>query len=377
MGLIKNRRISQLGIHAFIRELIQITPLPSFSWRYRFIFNRQQIYCCLLLVLLITSCRLGLDRQHDQENKDVSFTPSILQVGDVTEQGTRSINVRLNNNLSDDIKILHINKSCACTEAALDKSELKSKESGTLHVILNAQDRIGAFLTTIEVYWKVLNSSRQGKSRITILGRATTVANVSPRIINIGNADAATPITSEVIISQGTASVPWNGIIISSDIGEVRQEKITDSQYKVILTLHPSTMPIGEIAGSITIKLCFNGRMIGRKYVLPIEGHIASDISASPNGIFLSVLKPGTIKEGDILIKSTGQMPIRVLSIVPSDPALVVVKSDDSANLKYTNIHYKFVSPQVEGPLRINLNIKVYTNTTKAINVPIIAFIKK
>lgn len=234
--------------------------------------------------------------------------PESVDVGKVRGNELRKFEFVLSNPTSEDITVVGIKTSCACTNVELQGSKkLVPGAKGTVTGDVNFGGALGNYETKVAI----TAQSTNGKSEeVTIPVRGKVIADMvlEKSRIDLGKVDiGAGPQVVTVDATRGNSGELWEDVIAKGDSDHLSAStEATPEKARLTVRFDPSELPISTFRGNVKIQLFHDDQPLANEIDLPVTARITGPLKATPSSIYLGAVEPGQSVSRSITIRSTG-----------------------------------------------------------------------
>jgi hypothetical protein len=261
----------------------------------------------LALFVSILFCSPVLARQWAVE----MFETTRHDFGSVARDAKAEYVFVLKNTYVEDVHIAGVRSSCGCTRVRIDKTLLKTHESGAIVAAINTGAFLGNKGATITV---TLDKPFYAEVQLHVRAYIRSDVVLRPGSVDLGNVDQRTAVDRTITIDHAGRG-DWRVLEVTSDnphlSGEVVETRRTGGRVSYELAVH---LDENALTGYINDYLILrtSDRRLTQVPVL-VEGRVLSPITVSPASLFLGVLQPGQTVKKHLVVR--GKKPFRVVSV--------------------------------------------------------------
>ncbi len=335
------------------------------------------LLCLLAKSFLSTSAIASPDPAASQT---LSLTPASVSLPNLHQFTESEVPFTLKNlSHTQTITLLSLEKSCSCTSAIIEESDLPPQASTRLVATIKALDRFGPFDSTIKVSWKIEGSEKVHTSLVTIHANAVALLQPEPPAFHFPKLHSHQPaLSSSISITRGNAAEKWDRLEVSSPSPSIQTQlvKKDSDHFSLLLTIDPSTIPIGQFKSDLTLT-CFDGdHPLEPSKTIPVTAQILGSIESKPPSLYLGVLSSPEKRTLSAQLRSKTGTPLELLSIESSHPdfATATATSQSGAEIKLL-CTFDPSSAKANQSGRFLLRTRI-NGKEETLAIPFIAFVK-
>ena len=226
----------------------------------------------------------------------------------------------------EDVHVESVRSSCGCTTPSVTRPDIKTFETSQVVADFNTRDFLGHKPATITV---VFDRPFRAEVQLHVTGTIQGDIVLQPGALDLGTVDLGKGAETRLNVDYlGTAS--WKIVDVKTldphfevEVNEVgRVPGKTSYQLVVRLT---KDVPVGFIKDQLI--LCTNDP---RAPELPVdlEGRVISDITISPNQLFIGVVHPGQKVEKKLVVR--GKKPFKIIDVDCPDKSFTIDPPKDA-----------------------------------------------
>jgi len=287
------------------------------------------------------------------------FNNTTHDFGTVAKGSLAEYRFVIKNIYEEDAHIQSVTSSCGCTTPKITKSDLKTFEAGEIVAQLNTKNFTGHKSATLTVTFdKPFHA--QVQLNITAFIRSDVVTQ--PGIIDFGSVDQGAK-------SEQKLQVTYAG----RDDWKLLDVKTADPWYEV--EMKETARGGGRVSYDLLVRLTndapagyLHDQLIlvtndakAREIPVDLQGRVASEITISPEKLFLGVVNPGQQVKKNLVVR--GKRPFKITDIECPQ----CFRIEHSADAKTVHlIPVVFTAGEAEGQIAQKINIKTDQSGTPA-----------
>jgi hypothetical protein len=215
-----------------------------------------------------------------------------------------------------DIELANVRSSCGCTSPSIEKSVIKTGETGYIVATFNTRTFTGMHgaTLTVDVKWNDRGVWRRGETQLRVNGNIRGDVVFKPGAIRFDSIDQGSPAQQEVEVTYA-GRPDWKIVDVrgASDHLEVelsqRQRSSSRAAYKLVVRLK-DTASAGYINDQLI--LVTNDERSPR-IPIHVSGRVVPAISVAPESVLLGDVVFGQQVSKKVIVR--GKKPFRILSI--------------------------------------------------------------
>jgi hypothetical protein len=326
-------------------------------------------FLCWIGLLLIYTSRLV-------EGSDLVFSPQKVELGNVDQGSFPLWIVVVKNNTRDTISHISISPQCVCTQVTAPKDSLQPGES------MNVSGRIrtlgmgekGPFNTAIEVEWETAGHSKN--SIIPISGNLRILADVIPKIVDLGILTGETSNETLLDVIRGDSDKDWRDVAASAMFLNTKVQKINANHFIVRVTSNYNTLPIGSMHDVVYISLLDRDAKLVYKYGIGVMAKVKGNICASPDSLYAGVIDSPKEISFPFAIKSSNGEKLQFISVeVPNEFIKVTPTPSEGGSLKFRCVIDSDPAKKT-GNITGIIKVHVKTETNVEVDIPCFAYVQ-
>jgi hypothetical protein len=263
----------------------------------------------IVLGLLVGSPATGQDWARKM------FKESRHDFGIVARDAKAEFRFEVTNPYADDVHIAAVRTSCGCTTPRIEKSTLKSHETGAIVAHLNTDRYLGSRGATLTV---TFDKPRYAEVQLQVSGNIRSDMVFDPGSVQLGSVEQGQGAAKKVTLTVYGRS-NWKISEVRSANEHITAEAVESSRrggtvaYKLNVKLDAEAEP-GYIRDHLVL---VTNDAQAKQIPLAVEGRVLAGVTVSPNSLFMGVVQPGERVTKQLVVKSS--RPFRILSITCDD----------------------------------------------------------
>ncbi|MCS7305475.1 MAG: DUF1573 domain-containing protein [Thermoguttaceae bacterium] len=260
----------------------------------------------------------------------------------------------LTNPYVEDVHIVSVRSSCACTTARITKQWLKTHEQSAIVATYNTHLFVGAKGATLTV---VFDKPFYAEVQLQVRGYIRSDVVFSPPSVDLGEVKSGVPVERKVDIHY-VGRNDWQILQVRSPHSALKTELVETGRaagqvWYQLTVRSEGQLPAGYYQDYLI--LVTNDRIYSELPLL-VEGRIRSGITVSPASLFLGVVAPGQKVTKKVVVRAS--TPFRILSIsADADCFQFSVPPDDAPKTIHV-IPITFIAGKESGKLMFTIRIK-------------------
>lgn len=237
------------------------------------------------------------------------FKATSHDFGTVAKGSKATYRFKLQNIYEEDAHIQSVRSSCGCTTPQIAKADLKTWQVGEIIAEFNTRNFTGHKSATITV---VFDKPFHAEVQLHITGFIRSDVVTEPGSIDFGNVDLGAAATQKLqvvyagrddwkILDAKTAD-PWYEV----EMNEVARGGGRVA-YELLVRLLPDA-PVGYLKDQLIL---VTNDAKAREFPVDMQGRITSDITISPDNLFLGVVHPGQKVTKNLVVR--GKRPFKIV----------------------------------------------------------------
>lgn len=261
----------------------------------------------------------------------------------------------IKNIYEEDAHIQSVTSSCGCTTPKITKADLKTFENGEIVAVLNTKTFTGHKSATLKV---VFDKPFHAEVNLNITAFIRSDVVTQPGIIDFGSVDQGAP-------SEQKLHVAYAG----RDDWKLLDVKTADPWYEV--EMKETARGGGRVSYDLLVRLTkdapagyLHDQLIlvtndakAREIPVDLQGRVASEITISPEKLFLGIVNPGQQVKKNLVVR--GKRPFKITDI--ECPACFQIEHSPEAKTVHL-IPVVFTAGEAEGQLAHSISIKTDQN---------------
>lgn len=243
---------------------------------------------------------------------------------------------QLKNLYEEDLRILSVKSSCGCTTPRISKRNLKTFETAEIVADFNTRDFQGHKSATLTVMLECV-SHAEVQLRVTGFIRSDVVTQ--PGAIDFGTLDQGQPAVQRLQVSYAGRDT-WKILDVrtADPWYEVEMKETARGQGRVaydLLVRMTADAPIGYVNDRLIL---VTNDAKSREIPVDMRGRVASDITISPQKLFIGVVRPGQQVTKNLVVR--GKTPFRILDVKCSDDCFRIEPSKESKRVHLVKVAF-------------------------------------
>lgn len=285
------------------------------------------------------------------------FNGTTHDFGTVAKGSLAEYRFVIKNIYEEDAHIQSVSSSCGCTTPKITKADLKTFEAGEIVAVLNTKTFTGHKSATLKV---VFDKPFHAEVNLNITAFIRSDVVTQPGIIDFGSVDQGAP-------SEQKLHVAYAG----RDDWKLLDVKTADPWYEV--EMKETARGGGRVSYDLLVRLTgdapagyLHDQLIlvtndakAREIPVDLQGRVASEITISPEKLFLGVVNPGQQVKKNLVVR--GKRPFKITSI--ECPECFQIQHSPDAKAVHL-IPVVFTAGQTEGQIAQKISIKTDQNGT-------------
>lgn len=279
------------------------------------------------------------------------FNSTTHDFGTVAKGSLAEYRFVIKNIYEEDAHIQSVTSSCGCTTPVITKNDLKTFESGEIVAVLNTKTFTGHKSATLKV---VFDKPFHAEVNLNITAFIRSDVVTQPGIIDFGSVD------------QGTASEQKLHVAYAGrDDWKLLDVKTADPWYEV--EMKETARGGGRVSYDLLVRLrgdapagYLHDQLIlvtndakAREIPVDLQGRVASEITISPEKLFLGVVNPGQQVKKNLVVR--GKRPFKITDI--ECPECFQIQHSADAKTVHL-IPVLFTAGDAEGQIAQQISIK-------------------
>ena len=263
----------------------------------------------------------------------------------------------LKNPYEETVRLVGIDKTCGCTNAKADFTELKTGETGHIEVAMDTVKFMGEKKSNVLVDLAFAGGATT-RVQIPIRSYIRTDVVVQPGAADFGNVAIGEGERKTLKVDYAGRSdwkiedVRSSNPYIDTEVVETKRGSGTVS-YDLVVALKPNA-PIGAVRDRLILKT--NDPSTTDVPVL-VEATVESDIVVTPGRVLFGSLRPGQKKTVSVVVR--GKKPFRIEGVASEVSDCFAVRLDDKATKPVHVIPLTIDTPDMVGDLTETFEVTV------------------
>ena len=261
--------------------------------------------CSALIALLLASPAIA------QEWAVKMFNTTSHDFGTVAKGSKAEFRFQIKNIYEEPAHIQGVRSSCGCTTPTVTRADLKTFETGEIVAEFNTRTFTGHKSATLEV---TFDKPFHAVVQLNITGFIRSDVVTQPGAIDFGTVDQGSPAVQKLHVTYA-----------GRDDWRILDAKTADPWYEVEMV--ELSRGNGRVAYDLTVRMTkeaplgyVKDQLIlvtndaqAREFPVDLQGRITSDITISPDKLFLGVVSPGQKVTKNLVVR--GKKPFKITSI--------------------------------------------------------------
>ena len=224
---------------------------------------------------------------------------------------------KVSNIYEEDVHIASVRSSCGCTSPQISKDLLKTYEEGAIVAAFNTRSFLGQKNATVTV---TIDKPFFAEVQLQVSGYIRSDIVLDPGGAELGTVDAGSEVEKKISITYA-----------GRDDWKILQAKVNNKHLSASYV--ETSRNAGQVAYELTVKLkgdaplgyfqdqitLVTNDVRATEFPVDVEARIVSQITVSPNSLFLGVVKPGQKVTKQVVVQ--GKKPFRITGIKCDDKA--------------------------------------------------------
>jgi hypothetical protein len=246
--------------------------------------------------------------------------------GTVARGAKAQFRFEFKNLYEEDLHVLSVRSSCGCTTPSVTKPDVKTFETSEVVADFNTRDFLGHKPATITVEF---DKPFHAEVQLRVTGTIQSDVVLQPGALDLGTVDLGKGAEARLNVDYlGTAN--WKIIDVKTldphfevEVNELSRAPGKTS-YQLVVRLTKDA-PVGFIKDQLI--LCTNDPRAA-EIPVDLEGRIISDITISPNQLFIGVVHPGQKVEKKLVVR--GKKPFKIINVDCPDKSFTIDPPKDA-----------------------------------------------
>ncbi len=291
-----------------------------------------------------------------QDWADEMFNETAHDFGSVARGAKAEFEFPIYNPYLEDVHISSVTSSCGCTRVKIQKTTLKTYESGAIVASINTKAFEGSKGATITV---TIDRPYSATVQLHVKSYIRTDVVFNPGSVNVGDLDEGEGATRKVKVAYAGRN-DWKINRVRSENSHIQatarelKRQFGQIEYELDVTVDPDT-PAGYLNDHLVLET--NDRRL-KEVPLEVEGRVLSGITVSPSSLFMGVVKPGQTVEKKLVIR--GKKPFIIKGIESDNGEFKFDTSKQQTPKKTHVIPVTFIAGKDPG--KVNTQIRIETD---------------
>ncbi len=228
-----------------------------------------------------------------------------------------------------DLRITRVSKSCGCTTARVEKTDVPPGETGSVFVTMAAKRYKGKQEETVTIY---SNDPGSPENVLTIHGVIKAGFAVLPQGIHFADVRKGETVTKRVQLLQLSSDpltlnrIESNEEYVSTEVSEITEEN--KRGFNIDITLKSET-PVGDLSEIVTLHTNLNKHP---RIDIPVWANITGRIRVEPGALSFGAVQKGDDIPQDIIVSDNSGENFKVLNVDCDLPFIHLKSSIDKEN---------------------------------------------
>jgi len=291
--------------------------------------------CFLLLGLS------GCFRGEKKSEEPLVIAEESLLLGDLWCTNKHKTTISIHNRSSSLVSVSGIEASCDCLSLNPRVFEIKPEETKNIEVTIDIT-RPEEFRVNLVVFYKSAVAKAIRHKFVTITGTSHAIpVRIIPVMLEFRD-DLLIGGPFDSVSAELEFLDPVEDIALEydNDYGVAKLQPSAKGPARYVLEFTPApTLPAGPFATEVLIKTTF--KKLGdvpkncAVSILPIQGKVVTNVSLTPDDLFLGTIKVGEELSRTVVLSSKTKRAFMVESISVSDKKVVAVRPEDSTRTSH------------------------------------------
>jgi hypothetical protein len=292
--------------------------------------------------------------------------------GRVAIGGDAVYRFEIENIYQQDVKILGVHSSCACTIPSLSTNLLKSGEKGTVIAKFNTGGQLTrekSAVITVNLETIVNGKTLQESVQLFVSGYIRPDIVLTPGIVEFGAVREGQSVIRTVQMEYaGRNDWMLTKVARSNPHIHAKAEEIKRSggevAYRITVTIKSNT-PVGYVKD--VLRFTTNEQQAGQnspsEILLPIQGVVTTPVQAKPSPFMVGVVSPGDIVSKNIVVRS--EKPFRIQEVTSQDNRFRFTFSEQESAIQLISVLFSAKKTQTEIIQNLSDKIQIRTNLSE------------